>query len=178
MNWLTSNSAAIQALASIATLVVTATLAILTARYVRLTKSMAGSAMDQVQHLKDASRALTVNAAQALSALSARLRIPLNDLKSRGVTQRALREYSLLTQDDIRTLEELARHVSPDASRYAGKAAVSLKKMAALMARASAVSETVGWMASIQELQDWNEAIGAGPKMLEALEAECRKVAT
>jgi hypothetical protein len=178
MEWLKNNSAAVQALASIATLIVTATLAILTARYVRLTKSIAGSAMEQVDHLKDASRTFTINAAKGLAALSARLRVPLEGLRPRGLSHRALREYSLLSDEDVRDLESLARQVSPDASRYAAKAAVSLKKLVALMARARAVSEGHGWAASTQELQDWNEAIDSGPKMLEALEAECRRVAT
>ena len=90
---------------------------------------------------------------------------------------RALREYSLLSEDDIVQLEALARLVSGDAARFAGKAAVSLKKLAALIARARSVNESTGWVPSKQEGQDWDEAIDAGPKMLAALEDECRKMA-
>ena len=75
--WLAENAPAIQALASVASLVVTVVLVILTAWYVRVTKQIADSSLQQVQHIKDASRTLTSNAAQSLFALSTRIRIPL-----------------------------------------------------------------------------------------------------
>jgi hypothetical protein len=176
MDWLSRNAAAIQALASLASLVVTAVLVILTAWYVRVTKQIAQSSVEQTRHLKEAARALTQNAARSLVALSTRIRVPFAGLKARGLSHQALREYPLLSEEDVSQLESLALQVGGEAARYAGKAAVSLRKLTALFARAQSINEGKGWTPSLQEQRDWDEATDAGPKMLTALEQECQKI--
>jgi len=177
VNWLTSHASAIQAFASIATLIVTATLAWLTGRYVRVTKRIADSALEQVEHFKLASHAARQQAALALDALSKRIRVPLTSLNPRTVAHRHLFEYGLLSLGDITDLESLARQVNQDAIRYAGKAAVSLHRVLALIEQAKAVNLSTGWIPTDKQVEEWRTAMDAAPKMLAALEAACLVVA-
>lgn len=53
MKWLNENAAAIQVLSGIAVLVVTGLLALLTSRYVRLTREIANSSLEQVKLIRE-----------------------------------------------------------------------------------------------------------------------------
>ena len=177
MNWLRDNGAAIQAFASIGGLLITLVLAGLTAWYVRVTKTIATSALDQVKHLKETTRVAQQQAARSLEALSKRIRLPLVGLDPTAPKHRPLAEYGLLSQEDVTYLETLARDVNADAIRYAGKAAVSLRKILALMEQARQVNFGTGWIPSSDQIRDWREAMDAAPKMLTSLEATCQAAA-
>jgi hypothetical protein len=177
MGWLNQYASAVQALAAVATLLVTATLAVLTGRYVRLTRRIADSALEQVEHLKITSRTTQQQAARALDALSKRIRVPLAGLDASSPRHDQLLDYSLLSQSDIGDLESLARQVSEDAIRYAGKAAVSLRKIMGLKEEAHRINRVTGWMPNPTQNREWREAMDAGPKMLSELENACQKVA-
>lgn len=178
MNWFNSNAAAVQALASVASLIVTVVLAVLTGKYVRLTRQIAQAALEQIQHIKLTSTTAQKQAARSLDALSKRIRLPLRNLNPDAPSHRQLREYNLLSQEDISALEALARDVNDQAAMYAGKAAVSLRKIVGLLAAARAKSPEQGWIASESQTSQWKEATEAGPRMLEELERVCQAVAT
>lgn len=177
MNWLNAHASAIQALASVATLGVTVVLAVLTGRYVRLTKSIADTAWQQMQYVKLAATTARKQTAVSLEALSKRLRVPLASLDPNVPKPKQVREYSLLSQQDISDLETLARDVSDDATRFAGKAAVSPRRILGVIDEAKPVNPTLGWRPSDTQIGVWKEAMDAGPKMLEELEKACRQVA-
>jgi hypothetical protein len=174
MEWLDRHAGAVQALASVATLVVTIVLACLTGWYVRVTKQIADSSLEQVEHIKSASRAAQLQAARSLDALSRRIRVPLASLASGPPSFDPLTSYALLNQKDVEDLEALARQVGDEAIVYAGKAAVSLRKLLAIIDDARSRNRTQGWMASQRQIAEWGEAIDAGPKMLDKIEAVCR----
>lgn len=177
MNWLDTHASAIQALASIAAVAVTVVLAVLTWWYVRLTRSLADTALQQMEHVKHAATTARRQAAISLEALAKRLRLPLAALDPTGPKPKQVREYSLLSRDDISDLEELAREVNAEAMRYAGKAAVSLRKILGVIEDAKPVNPTLGWRPSDTQVKVWVGAMDAGPKMLEKLENVCREVA-
>jgi hypothetical protein len=77
MNWLRENAAVIQALSSGAGLVVTAVLAWLTWRYVRLTRDIASSSLEQVKYIREAGQAMLRQNATALESLALRIRTGL-----------------------------------------------------------------------------------------------------
>jgi hypothetical protein len=176
MNWFDAHAGAVQAIASIATLIVTGVLAFLTAWYVRVTKQIADSSLEQLAHLKSESRSAQVQAARSLDALARRLRVPLAGLTA-APSHRMLLDYALLNQRDVEDLEALARQVSDEAITYAGKAAVSLRRLLAIMDDARKFNKTQGWMPNERQTGDWGEAIDAGPKMLEKIEQICRAIA-
>jgi hypothetical protein len=177
MNWLNTNASAVQALATIASLIVTLVLAVLTAKYVRLTRRIADVALEQMQHIKLTRTTAQKQAARSLDALSRRIRIPLEKLDPAAPSHRQLREYNLLSQEDISALETLARDVNDQAVLYAGKVAVSLRKIFGLINEARGVNQSLGWAASGTQTTQWKEAMEAGPTMLAELEKVRRDVA-
>ena len=177
MDWLNQNASAVQALAAVATLIVTGALALLTARYVRLTRRIADSALEQVGHLKLTSRTVQKQAARALGALSKRIRVPLSGLDRPAARHDQLLDYSRLSQSDISDLEDLARQVSEDAIRYAGKAAVSLREIMGFIEEARRINRLTGWSPKATQIKDWEAAVDAAPKMLLELEAACQRAA-
>jgi len=177
MDWLNQNASAVQALAAVATLIVTGALALLTGRYVRLTRRIADSALEQVEHSKLTSRTAQKQAARALDALSKRIRVPLSGLDRPAPRHDQLLDYSLLSQSDISDLEELARQVSEDAIRFAGKAAVSLRKIMGFIDEARHINRLTGWSPKAPQIKDWEVAVDAAPKMLLELEAACQRAA-
>ena len=177
MEWLDKHAGSVQALAAVGALLVTMALATLTGWYVRLTRSIASSALAQVEHLKLTTRTAQVQAARSLEALSVRIRVPLAQLSADSPAHAQLLEYNQLTNQEIADLEALARQVSEDAIRYAGKAVVSLRGILGLIEEAQSVNRATGWYANDNQTKTWKTAMEAGPRMLIELEKACRAVA-
>jgi hypothetical protein len=176
-SWLEAHAAAVQALASVCALIITAALAVLTAWYVRLTRSIAAAATEQVKHLKESTRAQRQRAAVALEALSRRVRVPLAELVARGPSHRLLLDLTQLNQQDIAALEAIAQDVSETAIRFAGRAAFPLRTLDGIIQQAKSVNVTTGWVPTDQQTAGWREAVEAAPKLLEALDEACRDAA-
>ena len=177
MDWLDHHAGSVQALAAAGALLVTITLAGLTAWYVRLTRSIASSALAQVEHLKLTARTTQLQAARSLEALSLRIRVPLSQLSADAPQHAQLLEYNQLTDQEIADLEALARQVSEDAITYAGKSVVSLRAIRGLIKEAQGVNRTTGWYANDNQTRAWKTAMEAGPRMLIELEKSCRAAA-
>lgn len=101
MNWFKDNAAVIQALSSVAGLVITGVLAWLTWRYVRLTRDIASSSLEQVKHIRDAGRVILQQNARALGSLALRIRVGLGHLNSETPNHKELRAFALLTDREI-----------------------------------------------------------------------------
>lgn len=70
MSWFKENAAAIQALSSVAGILVAGVLAWLTYRYVRHTRDIAMSSLEQVKHIRGAARISQRQSAHALKSLA------------------------------------------------------------------------------------------------------------
>jgi hypothetical protein len=177
VKWFSDHAPAIQAFASISGLIVAAVLAWLTGRYVYLTREIANSSLQQVQHLKDAARLSHQQNSRALWSLALRIRVSLAELDAAIPKHRQLRGYSLITTGDIVDMEALSRQIGGDAVVYAAKAAMSLRFILGLIEKAKSVNETTGWMASEDEVKKWKAAMEMAPQMLGQLEQTSSSIA-
>lgn len=177
MNWLKENAAAIQALSSVAALLVAAVLAWLTARYVRLTREIAASSLEQVKHIREAARLIQQQNAHALGTLALRIRVALGGLNSEIPKHKELRTFSLLTERDMADLQDLARQVNDRAIISASEAAGPLRVIHGMLQTAKDINEGTGWIPADQEAGSWKTAMETAHRKLQEVEAACRQVA-
>ena len=175
MNWFRDNAAAIQALSSMAGLLVAGILAALTWRYVRLSREIAASSLEQVKQIREASAIAQRNSARSLEALALRLRLALGDLNSDAPGHAELLKFASLTENDIAGLEALARHVGGEAIVFASEAAAALRVLLGVIARAKQANKLLGWMPDDHEIQAWRKQIQASHRGLQAVEETCRR---
>ena len=100
MDWFKENSAAIQALSSLGTVVATIGLAILTGLYVQMRKKISQSNHEQLQHLKESVREEQRQYACVLALFAFRLREAMGKLNDIPISTE-LKESFLLTEEDI-----------------------------------------------------------------------------
>lgn len=172
VDWLNENSASIQALAGAASLIVTLVLAVLTGKYVLLTKSIAGAAERQLTHL-EAGRA---NYARGLAALAGELSAMVGQLSSSRSEHRAIVEGELPAEDEVRQVERLALYVSGGAAEQAVYAARELRRLRVLSDKERARREKHAGSPSEVELEEWRDTLELAREFLQELEVECRKV--
>lgn len=177
MNWFNENSAAIQALSSMAGLLVAGVLAWLTSRYVWLARDIALLSLEQVKHIKEAARVVLQQNARALESLALCLRVALGQLSSEAPKHKELRAFSLLTERDITDLEVLARQVDGRTITSASEAAMSLRVVHGMIRKAKSINEGTGWMPPEQEAKGWKKAIEASHRALQEIETGCHQVA-
>jgi hypothetical protein len=175
LDWVSTNASAVQAFAALASLLVAAILAGLTAWYVKLTHAIAQSSLEQVRHLKQLSDLSRRKDALAAESLARRIRVPLADIRDLPPNHDRLRSYAQLAERDIGDLQSLARSVGGDAISHAAKAAVSLRSILNLLEKNRAVDVRVGWIPQSSELEEWRTALEAAPRMLELFEDVCRE---
>lgn len=176
MNWFRDNAAAIQALSSVAGLLVAGILAILTWRYVRVTREIAPLSLEQVKHIREASAIAQRNSGRALQCLALRLRVGLGQLNSDVPRHSELLSFASLTESDISDLEALARHVGDQTIGFASEAAAALRVLNGVMLRAKQVSRTQGWSANDKEAQAWRTEFQAAHRSLKAVEDACSRL--
>lgn len=104
LDWFSKNSAAVQALSAGANVLVALVLVGLTGWYARLTRDIARSSLAQVEYFKDAATLVRRQSAAALEALSRRVRVPLAELNNLSPAHERLRNYSLLTHQDVTSI--------------------------------------------------------------------------
>jgi len=174
MSWFNHNAAAIQALCSIAGLVIACFLVALTAWYVRLTREIARSSLEQVKHIREAARLSQVQSARALGSLALRLRVGLGDLDSEVPKHTPLRAFSSMTERDIDDLEALAREVDNRAIFSAGDAVGALRVLQQLIQEAKGTDERLGWRPTEEQRKSWKKAFEAANRSLQEIETACR----
>lgn len=176
MNWLNRNAAAIQALSGVATLIVTGVLAWLTWRYVRVTRDIASSSLEQVRQIREASRAILQQSASALGSLALRLRTDLGQrLNPTNPNHSQLRAFAQLTEQDIADLQTLARQVSTRTIKSASEAAAHLRVIYGMVQTAKGISEGMGWIPSPEDAGRWKTAVEGAHRALQEIETTCHQ---
>jgi hypothetical protein len=176
MNWFKENAAAIQAFASIAALIVAIVLAWLTYRYVRLTRDIAASSLEQVKHIRQATEIERQQNALALASLALRIRTGLGGLNADVPRHKELRAYSQLTEREISDIEVLARKVGGPTLDSASNVVASLRVMQGMIQKAKEINEFIGWIPTQQEMQAWRRAMEDAHRGLQEMEMACQKV--
>ncbi len=177
VNWFRDNAAVIQALSSVAALVVTGALAWLTWRDVRLTRDIATSSLEQVKHIREAGRLLLQQNARALESLALRIRVGLGHLNSSTPNHRELRSFALLTDREIADLQALARQVNSRAITSASDAAAHLRVIHDMVQTAKAINEAMGWIPTAEDIGRWKRAIEGAHRALQEIETACQQAA-
>jgi hypothetical protein len=177
VNWLDTHAGSVQALAALASTVVTLVLAILTAKYVALTREIARTATEQADYLRSSAVSLRKENAVALEALAVRLRPPLVGLEATSPSHESLFKYSQLEPSDIVTLEALARAVSGDAVVMASKAATGLRTIHGFIEQARRINLSTGWILPTKASESYYTARQSALAELDDLARFCRQVA-
>ncbi len=178
MDWLNRYSAAIQAVASGASLVVAAVLAFLTARYVRLTRDIASASSDQLAFLRASSAAMKRQQAYAMKALVHRLRSTLAELDQKHPEHREMMSFAHLRERDIEDFETLARAMDLGAATEAIKVVVPLRSILGLLGEAKAVNLSTGWTPRPDQRQQWENDLRDVAATLGVLEVSCDRAAS
>ena len=179
MTWLDEHSSAIQALAGVASLLVTAVLAALTARYVRLTGEIATAAREQSRQLGEANRKAVELADSSLRAHAMRLRASLEGLNRSAPQDQELRHFSLINSHHVDTLETLARSTGDGPKLHAILATMALHTIVGMTDRVRGVAANYGYaftegerteyVTALKEAIDALEAIGGVADAVEAV---------
>ena len=160
------------------TLVVTGVLACLTWRYVRLTRDIANSGLEQVRQIREAGRVALQQSARALGALALRLRVDLGQrLDPTKPNHGQLRAFAQVTEQDIADLQALARQVDSRAITSASEAAAHLLVIHGMVQAVKGIDEAMGWTPDAEETGRWKKAVEGAHRSLQEIETVCRQVA-
>ena len=122
VKWLNQNSAAIQAVATVASVLATAALALITWRYVRLTRTLAEATQAQAEFLREAVKARK----RELLAVIKMLRILVGSLPEIREHGEQMREAASWDSNDLADLKRLASEFGTLAGQRAAVATPSL----------------------------------------------------
>ncbi|MGH7560160.1 MAG: hypothetical protein ACRENB_03985 [Gemmatimonadales bacterium] len=164
-----SEGSAVQAISGVIVAIATVVLAVLTGRYVKLTRAIAVAASAQTKALELAEGRRTLAASMALRALAVRVLAILNSLSPDTIHESEVRRFSGLAHGDIAELEHLARDVGPEAQSRVAVTAIGLLWVIGFVSRYQATDPGYGYSISAEELQAYRSAIPASQSELEAL---------
>jgi hypothetical protein len=178
VQWLNENAGAIQALASVGSLVVTGLLAWFTYQYVRLTRDLVASSLEQTQHMKEIARAEQKQYACALGIFAFHLKNANGNLSDIPISTK-LTESFFLTESDITELRVLARKVNGKAVNLAIQATMSLRVIYGIIQKAKeeSINKNILWQPTDQEKEAWKKARSDNERALMSLLKECGRVA-
>ena len=123
MDFLNQNAPAIQAIASVVSVLVSAALLWITMEYIRLTRTLAEAAHQSLEHEKEAARAQK----RHLQSLLRTLRFMLGQLPTDPEQGERLRRVPLWENSDLSEMQELASQVGAQEGQEAALAAVSMR---------------------------------------------------
>ena len=156
--WLDAHSGAVQALASIAALGVTTVLAILTTRYVRLTKNIADSAVEQARILRDSVAGSQVRTRDSLRAHALRLLSCVKVLHDSTPNLDQLQGFTLITEPDVTRLEALAKDHGERLQPKSATVATALNHLLGWHDRAAKTNRFMGWNVTPTQVADYARA--------------------
>jgi hypothetical protein len=177
MEWLNRFAPAIQALSSVVGLLVAGVLVWLTTRYVRLTRDIAASSLEQIKHIKEAGRVIQQQNARALETLALRIRVSLGRLNSEAPNHSELRAFTDLKEQDIADLQALARQVNNLTITSASEAAALLRIILGMLQTASEINVGTGWIPTAQDVTRWKKAMESAHRALQEIETACHQLA-
>lgn len=177
MNWFTAHSAAIQSIASVVAVLITAYLATITRRYVQLTGAIAQSSATQVQEMKNAAAEAKKRNAQALTDLATRIRNSLARLDADIPRDAQLRHFDQVTDGDCARLEMFAQQIGNGTiSASAGAAVVAIRDILHVGHLIKSVNVGTGLRITQQMIDDWRRAKEESDRSLHAIQDECARL--
>lgn len=180
MDWFAKNASAIQAIASVVGVAITAALACITYWYVRVTKRIAESSAEQVKQFREASRVVIRQNARALAVVALRIRTSFGagNLDSDAPRYKQLQAFTQVNNDDISLIETLAKNLnSAEISISAGKAVVAMREVLGFIEHAKQKPETFGSATSPPEATRWRRALEESERSLHFIQDECERLA-
>jgi hypothetical protein len=176
MSWFRENAALVQALSSVAALVVACVLVVLTAKYVRLTRQIAISSLQQVEHIREVWLGNKRKHARTLEALALRIRTALGRLDADAPRHAKLRQFDEMNEQDIADLRTHAMEVNDPAITSASEASGPLRVILGMVQKAKDISPGTGWVPNTQEIATWKQARCDAERALQATERACREL--
>jgi hypothetical protein len=175
MDWFAKNAASIQAIASIAGVIITAVLAGITWWYVRVTRDIAASSAEQVRQMRALALESQERSTRGIEALASRLRSTLAELKTDEPSLGQLMEFTKLTEADIVLLDALALQTTN--ALIIEQASGAISAMRELFDTIQWVKKYEGRLSSSQERNTrWKRAREQSDKSLHAIEDECARL--
>lgn len=156
--WLNQNSAAVQAIAALISMGATIVLAVLTSKYVRLTKVIADTTAAQHRTLLESRDTGHLSALDAIAAHAARIRAQLDGLDASAPQEYQLRGRPLPSNRDAAELEKLAAAVGKATSVDVLRLQTSIRLIAQLANRIQASGSQQVYTFSPQEIGDYVHA--------------------
>jgi hypothetical protein len=177
MDWFTRNSAAIQAIASIAGVIITAALVGVTYWYVRVTRTIANSSLAQVQEIQKATRASRDRNARALADLAVRIRNGLARLDADLPRADQIRAFTQVNESDITRLEVFASHVDyAPVLASESTAVVAIREILGTVEHAKKLHPGAGWVLPPEQIERWRRAREESDRSLHAVENACQEI--
>jgi hypothetical protein len=177
MDWFAKNAAAIQAIASVAGVGITAVLVSVTYWYVRVTRTIAQSSLEQVQEMKKAARASRNRNAQALADLAVRIRNGLAGLDPDLPRENQLRAFTQVNESDITRLEVFVSQVDyAPVLASEGTAVVAIREILGTVEHAKNLHPGAGWVLPPERIERWRRAREESDRSLHAVENACQEI--
>jgi hypothetical protein len=178
MDWFSQNAPAIQAIASIAGILISAVLAGITYSYVRITRELAQSSAEQVRQMREAfelqrqeREASQAQLARTLQVLARRIR---SSIEAATFSHAGLRALAQPTAAEVTDLETMSRGLGNKTILNAGnRAVIGLRHALSLVDRVKPIHPAMGWIPTNEEQVFWNEVVQTSISNLKQIENEC-----
>jgi hypothetical protein len=181
ITWLNANSNAVEALGSVAavlvslgSLSVTIVLARLTKRYVALTTTIAAATKAQAEFNSALQREAKEAAAESLYHHAWRLKGVVNALPKDKPAVDQLRHFNLFGEGDVAELQRLTQLVGGEVYRQTTLAITGLHWLLGLIDRIKATSEGAGYVLSPQEQTSYRRSVELLTQELATIVETCR----
>ena len=181
ITWLNANRNAVEALGSMAavlvsvgSLVVTIVLARLTGKYVALTNTIAAATKAQAEFNSNLQREAKEAAAESLYHHARRLKAVVNALPKDKPVIDQLRHFNLFGEGDVAELQRLTQVVGGEVYRQTTLALTGLHWLLGLIDRIKATPELTGYVLSPQEEGGYQGSVQLLAQELAIIVEKCR----
>jgi hypothetical protein len=181
ITWLNANSNAVEALGSVAavlvslgSLSVTIVLARLTRKYVALTNTIAAATQAQAEFNSALQREAKEAATESLYHHAQRLKGVVNALPKDKPAVEQLRHFNLFGEGDLTELQRLTQLVGGEVYRQTTIALTGLRWLLGLIDRIKATSEGAGYVLSHQEESSYSRSVELLTQELATIVETCR----
>jgi hypothetical protein len=181
ITWLNANSNAVEALGSVAavlvslgSLSVTIVLARLTRKYVALTNTIAAATKAQAEFNSALQREAKEAATESLYHHAQRLKGVVNALPKDRPAVEQLRHFNLFGEGDLTELQRLTQLVGGEVYRQTTIALTGLRWLLGLIDRIKATSEGAGYVLSSQEEKSYSRSVELLTQELATIVETCR----
>jgi hypothetical protein len=166
---LVAHALTIQVVSTTVACLATVVLAVLTGKYVRQTRTMAESAVQQVEIMRATLESARQRNGSALRATAQRLRTVLAGLDG-GPSFDQLRTFNQITDRDLADLEELAKEVGGTAPALAAETVRRVRPILEIRDDAAGYSVGYGWLPKQRQVDTYQASRAAADAALAKLE--------